>query len=210
MYIGSTSDLNVRWDHHRIQLRANRHHNKHLQAAWNKYTKDAFKFEIIEECTINDLIEREQYWIDILNVVTNGYNKRKIAHSNRGMMYSEETKLKMSLAQKGKTLSSEHIANLIGRKYSEEARLNMSRGATGRKLSEIAKAKVSKALTGRIVSEETRIKISFALKGRTRNLEQRRNMSEGRKNKKLQRMACSNGYTVETRKATPDEAKKLK
>ncbi len=98
-YIGSTVDFKNRKRQHLWELNNNIHDNKHLQASFNKYGKEAFSFEIIE-CVldINKLIEREQYYIDSLKPQ---YNIRKIAESNFGYRHSEESKKKMSLAHKG-------------------------------------------------------------------------------------------------------------
>lgn len=48
-YVGSTIHKKVRFREHRKQLRGNRHHCKHLQAAWNKYGEDKFDFRVVEE-----------------------------------------------------------------------------------------------------------------------------------------------------------------
>ena len=47
-----------------------------MQNAWNKYGENAFIFEVIEECKIEDLINREQFFIDNLNPE---YNQTAIA-----------------------------------------------------------------------------------------------------------------------------------
>jgi group I intron endonuclease len=48
-YVGSTVHKKVRFRQHRKLLRGNRHHCKHLQAAWNKYGEEKFDFRVIEE-----------------------------------------------------------------------------------------------------------------------------------------------------------------
>lgn len=64
-YIGSSKNINTRWNGHVSDLNKNIHSNGHLQNAWNKHEKDNFKFEIIEEVeTIEILEEREQWWLD--------------------------------------------------------------------------------------------------------------------------------------------------
>lgn len=45
-----------------------------LDIAIKKYGKDAFTFEILEECTPEQLNERESYWIKYYDTVNNGYN----------------------------------------------------------------------------------------------------------------------------------------
>lgn len=76
IYIGSTKNIEARWAKHKALLRHNKHQNAHLQNAWNKYGENAFIFEVIEECKIEDLINREQFFIDNLNPE---YNQTAIA-----------------------------------------------------------------------------------------------------------------------------------
>jgi len=64
-YIGSAKNINRRWQRHRSALIHDRHENIHLQRAWNKYGKDMFIFEILEECLINDLLIIEQKYLDL-------------------------------------------------------------------------------------------------------------------------------------------------
>lgn len=70
-YVGSSKDIYKRLEQHIRNLRLSKHCNQKLQHAWNKYSEQRFIFEIIEECEIQKLYEREQYYLD-LNV--NGYN----------------------------------------------------------------------------------------------------------------------------------------
>lgn len=36
-YIGSSNNIKVRWSQHKTLLKNNKHENKYLQNAWNKY-----------------------------------------------------------------------------------------------------------------------------------------------------------------------------
>lgn len=76
LYIGSSVDIYRRWKEHTTSLNNNKHHSPHLQYSWNKHGKDNFKFEIIEICCEDELLVREQYYIDSLNVLDEkfGYN----------------------------------------------------------------------------------------------------------------------------------------
>ena len=63
-YVGSSIDINRRRLEHFSALSHNRHVNNHLQNAYNKYGKDSFIFEVIENLEITDnikedLLERE-------------------------------------------------------------------------------------------------------------------------------------------------------
>lgn len=65
-YIGSTKNVKQRWAKHKALLRHNHHPNFHMQAAWNKYGEDSFVFEIVEECVPDELLSREQFFIDTI------------------------------------------------------------------------------------------------------------------------------------------------
>ena len=79
IYVGSSINLRKRLKDHFRDLRNNRHVNQHLQKAYNKYGLDKFVFEVLEYVEKDMLLEREQYYIDTLNVVNEGYNIRPIA-----------------------------------------------------------------------------------------------------------------------------------
>jgi hypothetical protein len=113
-YIGSAVSIKQRFTQHRRLLRQNRHFNIHLQASWNKYGEQAFKFELLERGPVNELVKAEQYWIDFLEVTNpkKGYNKRAIASTNLGIKASEETRKKLSLAHIGYKRSPEAQAKI--------------------------------------------------------------------------------------------------
>lgn len=73
-YIGSSKDIYKRWYQHKYELNKNKHGNKHLQNAWNKYGQDSFEFEIIEECEPEKRLYLEQFYIDKYKVCKDGYN----------------------------------------------------------------------------------------------------------------------------------------
>lgn len=104
LYIGSGANLRRRKREHFCRLKSNTHINKFLQNSWNKYGGDSFVFEIIELTNTDDLIKREQYWIDhyISYDKKKGYNIRTKADSNLGIKLSEETKKKISKGCKNK------------------------------------------------------------------------------------------------------------
>lgn len=75
-YIGLSRDIVRRWKKHKQELRRNRHINKHLQNAWNKYGECNFDFYVLEECSSDILGEREIYYIKKYNTLDKniGYN----------------------------------------------------------------------------------------------------------------------------------------
>ena len=64
IYIGKAIDIErMRWEQHKRRLRDNKHDNKHLQNAWNKYGEINFEFSILLECEESQLNTYEQYYI---------------------------------------------------------------------------------------------------------------------------------------------------
>lgn len=76
MYIGQSINIYERWRHHKIQLRHDKHHNSHLQNAWNKYGEQNFQFVIIEECSESVLDVREIYYITKYNTFVHSKNAK--------------------------------------------------------------------------------------------------------------------------------------
>lgn len=131
-YIGSTVNLRQRWRQHLWGLANNQHHNPHLQSAWNKYGATSFEFLVVEVVkTTSNILLREQAWIDKFDASNNKacYNicqrassqlgckrsdetKRKLSEANKGKSVSDATKLKLRNAKLGKKLAPEHIAKV--------------------------------------------------------------------------------------------------
>ena len=68
-YIGQSSDINKRWKNHKICSNNpnDKRYNYPLYQAFRKYGIENFKFEILEECSQNQLNEKECYWIKVLS-----------------------------------------------------------------------------------------------------------------------------------------------
>ena len=200
-YIGSTNNLDKRRNEHFNLLRLNAHKNKYLQNAYNKYGKEAFKFEILFKAKHpTNMILFEQYYLDTQSPE---YNIALIANSSLGVKRSEETKLKISQALKGKFTGEANP--LYGKRHSSETRQKISQSlkgksagsanpSYGKKPSIETRRKISEALKGKFSDEanpfygkkhsaETRRKISEACKGRKLSTEVRLKMSESRKGK---------------------------
>ena len=102
VYVGSAVNLHRRKREHFTRLENNKHPNIKLQRAYNKYGSNNFIFEVIEIVDNKEFIlSREQYYIDHLNVVNEGYNINPTAGSNLGMQWSDEVKAKISNTLKG-------------------------------------------------------------------------------------------------------------
>lgn len=137
VYIGKSLRLEYRYKKHLWNLNKNNHINKHLQAAYNKYSNINFWFEIIEECSKSDICEREIYWIEKYKSYDPefGYNKTK---GGDGLKATNEIKLKISNSLKGK-------------KHTLERRLNQSKAQSNLKRTHIHKKNISKSLFKKVV-----------------------------------------------------------
>ena len=70
-YVGSSVNIEGRWRYHRSSLRRGISECLHLQAVWNKYGENAFVFELLEEAPKDELLSREQHYINSLHPAYN-------------------------------------------------------------------------------------------------------------------------------------------
>lgn len=132
-----------------------------IKKAIEKYGRESFVRTTLAEFSCAEEVyaaEAELVTIEFVKRLDT-YNMRTGGMGGVGYIRSEETRAKISAANKGKVVS-EETRKKIG---------NVSRGnkySVGRVLSDETKAKISAKAKGRVVSEETRIKISAGGKGR--------------------------------------------
>lgn len=129
-----------------------------LYRSLNKYGVNNHIFEIIEECLEEELNNRERYYQDLYNVIEKGLNLKLTQTNDKSGKLSNETKLKISLSNKGKSKN-------IGRVLSEDTKLKISKAHIGKVLSNSTKNKISKANKNRKMPESHYIKRSIATKG---------------------------------------------
>ena len=108
-YIGSSINVELRLKTHLCKLRNGNHSNQHLQNAWNKY-KDLLTFEFLEECTPDECLLFEQYYLDYYKSYNReyGYNIDPEA-KYAGKHLAEETKKKIREKALGRKRSVEAI-----------------------------------------------------------------------------------------------------
>lgn len=144
LYVGYAINIDSRKINHIGKLRTRKHKNQYLQAAWDKYGEDKFRFEVIEYCDKEYLHTMEHYWCNILNVHDKkyGYNMRP-THPYGNPTHSKETREKLGRGSRGKPCP-EHV---------KEANRN-------RKHTEDVKKLIAEAGKRRVLSEESRKKMS--------------------------------------------------
>lgn len=153
-YIGQSVNIKRRW----YQERKGKV-NKYLLGAFEKYGLENFSFEVLEECSREELNLKEKEYIALFETtdrekgynLTTGGEHFKVVNI---IPMSEETRKKISESKKGQPFSEEHKRNL---KIARNKRPP---------LSEETKRKISESQKGKIIPEETRRKISEAKKGK--------------------------------------------
>lgn len=104
VYVGSSRAIRTRFRTHRNLLAQGNHFNVHLQRAWDAYGHDAFEFTLIEEVSIDQLLIREQFWIDTYRSadVRYGYNiSQQAGAPMAGRRHSDKTRKAFSETRRG-------------------------------------------------------------------------------------------------------------
>jgi group I intron endonuclease len=147
-YVGQTANIKNREKGHR---NANRNKNAPVVIANRKY-KGQIKTRVILVCEDFDADHYERKFIEVFNTLhPNGYNMT--TGGMIGYKYCEESIRKNSESQKGEK------SHAYGKSPSEETRLKLSKAGKGRKFSEEHKRNISKARKGLRLSEEGRRKL---------------------------------------------------
>ena len=168
-YIGSTVHFKSRLAAHLKLLRLGKHHSPALQNSWNKYGEQAFRFEIIERCSREQLLDIEQIHID----ASGDLNSCPTAGSSLGRKLSDETKQKIR-------------EKAIGRKHgprSEAYRAAMRESAKDRVIPQYVLEALQKGRRERKApSAEERAKIGESLRAAYASGRRKREKSEAHKN----------------------------
>lgn len=125
-YIGQSIHIERRWSEHCFPSKTSQ-----ISLAIQEFGKNNFNFEIIEECKINQLDEREQYWIHFYNsLIPNGYNVMEYVDGNSThFRFHKEEDIKNIIFDILNTeLSFSEIANKYNINVSNISRIN--RGET--------------------------------------------------------------------------------
>lgn len=118
-----------------------------ISRALLKYGHSEFSLHILEYCEVHNVLEREQYYLDL---ILPEYNILKKAGSSLGYRHTEETLVKFK-----------------ERKHSEESRLRIGSSRIGMALNEETRMKISSSLKGVggikvwVTNIETKEKIAY-------------------------------------------------
>ena len=207
-YVGKSND-----PQHRLRVHIRNSEEATHRGRWVKHLKSLGLeplLDIIDEVSVDEWQEREQYWIQyyrsqgapLTNEAPGGIGMKsltpeiraKISASVRNAYATTDLAQRLSEANKGKHLSDETKAKMSattkGRKrppFSSEWKENIRAGMKGVTPSLEARAKISKAHKGRVKSQEECKNISEAKKGVKRkpfSAEARANMAKASRGRK--------------------------
>jgi group I intron endonuclease len=132
-YIGSSKNIDFRWNDHKQWLRGNYHNNPKLQHAWNKYGEDKFTFEIIEETDADQktLFERENHYLSTLKPYERiiGYNICPKAEGGDLITYNPN---RDQFIEKMKIINHGESNGMFGKFHSKESVNKMKQKSIGR------------------------------------------------------------------------------
>lgn len=215
-YVGSTINTRERFRTHRIKLRSNKHHCRHLQAAWNKYGEGKFVFQVIETVPEGQsLFEAENRWLHEHVGKPYCYNAGRSAeapmrgrvgalHPQFGVPVPIEQKEAISKTLKDFYAADPNNHPMRGKKQSAGsiAKANATRKANGKAVGE------NHYRYGKTLSEEVRERIGAAQRGKPKA--PGRMLSEEGKAKILASAAAGNYSHWKGRKHTEEAKQKLR
>lgn len=82
IYIGQSKNIWLRRKQHFMALREGRHENRAMQADWKNFSR-FFRFDLVEYCTLEQLNEKEEYWIKYYNSIKEGYNQGWVPYKRK-------------------------------------------------------------------------------------------------------------------------------
>lgn len=172
IYIGQSIDIDFRFSTYK-NLKCKQ--QMRLYSSFVKHGVNNHLFEVVEECCVDMLNERERHWQDLYDVIGKGGLNCELVSTNRlPKVVSETTRLKIS-------------NSLKGFRHTEESKAKITKALIGRTVSDETKLKISNSNKGKHRSPETAVKISNALKGRKipkEVIEKRRKSQSGANNHK--------------------------
>ncbi len=151
IYIGSSIDLRRRFLTYYNIKKLMKNTNMIIYVALIKYGYSSFELVILEYCTAENIISREQYYIDLLKPE---YNILKKAGSWEGHHHSKETIAKIS----------GEFNHFFSKIHNEEARKKMSEAKLNRTLTDEVKEKISRGKSGKFFTEEHKMALSLSKK----------------------------------------------
>lgn len=178
IYIGSTSNFKARIKHYKsLDCKAQRK----LHYSLKKHGFDNHVIDILEECTNENLFERERYYGELYEVTgSNGLNLALPGYGEVKSLTSSETIEKMKASQKKEN------NNFFGRKHTPETIEKLKKALANKSKETLLKMRL--AQLGKKAPIEVRQKMADSQRGRKHSKETKEKM---RFNKNLKIVVCT-------------------
>ncbi|MES2395808.1 MAG: NUMOD3 domain-containing DNA-binding protein [Bacteroidota bacterium] len=150
IYIGQSVNVLLRWNSYKS---LHCHKQRHLHSSLKKYGSDKHKFELVCQCSREELDNLESYYIELYQTFNSEFGLN-LQEGGRTHIASEETRRKMSESMKGNK-------NGLGKKHSEESKIKMSKARKGIPMTENHKQKLRDAKS----TPESKAKMRLAYLG---------------------------------------------
>ena len=128
VYIGQSMNIERRFRGYKTLI--NCKGQTKLYRSFLKYGSINHTYEIIELCELSMLNERERFWQEYFECITNGLNCALVKTSEKKMIMSDEVRAKMSKSGKGKKQSVEHVLSRVkskkGYSHSEQTKKKLA------------------------------------------------------------------------------------
>ncbi|MEW7221990.1 GIY-YIG nuclease family protein [Elizabethkingia anophelis] len=102
VYIGQSINLIERFYSHKSDYKAGRRHCRRLHESFDKHGFENHKFEILLECKVEELNEKERHYQELYNSISDGLNLSFISANGKKGFYCKETKQKLSNSLTGR------------------------------------------------------------------------------------------------------------
>jgi len=144
VYIGQSVDIKRRFTSYKTLNKSKR--QVKLYNSFVKYSVGNHIFDIVEECEVDYLNERERYWQEQYNVLesSKGLNLCLTSTKDKKHLHSEETRNKISESNKGEK------GFWYGKTFTDETKSKMSQSRKGYKHTQESLDKMSLSQKGKI------------------------------------------------------------
>lgn len=122
IYIGQSNNIERRWGEHRNKYKTE---NTNLYKSMRKDGIENFDFSVEEICSLSELDEKEQYYINFYNSATEGYNMNNVDRPQYTINYEIAKQIIQEL--KTSPLTQKDIAKKFGVSHSLISQINTGR-----------------------------------------------------------------------------------
>lgn len=188
VYVGRSCDIHKRWVGYKVKV------NKKQTKLYNSFRKHGVEkhiFEIIELCELDQLNEKETFYIKKYNSYNTGHGLNLTGGGDGQLFLSKEAREKIGNFHRGNKYNvGKHLSESTKEKlrqimkvriFTPEHRANLSKANKGRVISKEQRIKISNTLTGKKQSEETKLKRSLKMRGDKNHMYGKKHTEEAKK-----------------------------